>query len=173
MTVLFRFLVSNAIFQQKTEKITAKLLEQQCIQVRLNATFSNLELPPQFYTLKFPDDREESLVLLFNAGIDPNPAFSGACIARLYRNKANEFCFTYWPFSENSFRTETLLFDVNDLEWEFLSEKKWVKEWPKAKGLVPAMIRLRLWCGIDKKSKKEPNLQFAFILGTQEPVEVK
>ncbi len=188
-TVLFRFLVSNAQFEQKTQKVIGLLSERQRVEDRLDWILGSIELPhssqPSFYTTKLPDDKDLSLAVLFNAGVDPDPAFSGATTARLYVNEKKEFCFSWWPLLKEGYRTEVLLSDIHHLEWEFLGHKEekdttiipiagkwaWLKNWPATKTGIPSIIKLKLWCGIDKKKQREPNLQFAFILPNQESIE--
>ena len=188
-TVLFRFLVSNTKFEQKTEKVVALLSERHRLEDRLDWIFGHIELPmldqPNFYTAYLPDDTSISLAVLFNAGIDPNPRYSGPTTARLHLNAKNELCFSWWPLKGEDYRSEVLLSDIKSLEWEFLGHKEekdtsvipiagnwaWLKTWPKTKGGLPSIIKLNLWCGIDKKKQREPNLQFAFILANQEAIE--
>ena len=108
-TVLFRFLVSNTQFEQKTQKVVALLSERQRVEDRLDWILGNIELPllnhPNFYPVKLPDDRVLSLAILFNAGVDPDPAFSGATTARLHLNEKKEFCFSWWPLTKEGYRT--------------------------------------------------------------------
>jgi hypothetical protein len=188
-TVLFRFLVSNTKFEQKTEKVVALLSERQRVEDRLDWILGHIELPlldhPNFYTAKLPDDQSLSLAVLFNAGIDPDPHFSGTTTARIYLNEKQQLCFSWWPLSKEGYRTEILLSDIRHLEWEFLGHKEekdnatipiagnwaWLKQWPKTKTSLPSIIRLNLWSGIDKKKQREPNLQYAFILPNQEVIE--
>jgi hypothetical protein len=188
-TVLFRFLVSNAQFEQKTERVVKLLTERHRIEDRLEWIFGHIELPlfdqPNLYTAHLPDDTSPSLAVLFNAGVDPNPRFSGPTIARLHINQKKEFCFTWWPLKGTEYRSEVLLSNIHSLEWQFLGQKEekdtsaipigskwaWLKSWPKTKGGIPSIIKLNLWCGIDKKKQREPNLQFAFILPNQEAIE--
>jgi len=189
-TLLFRFLVSYATIEKKIEQTELVLLERARMQEKLESMFTSIESStledPSFYTLDFPEEKSTSLVLLYNAGIDPDPAFSGPNMARLYLNKKGEFCLTQWPLSKTDYRTEILLKDIRALEWELLGYKEasdtkaipitstrgWLPVWSKKQGGVPSIIRLKLWCGIDKNRKSGPNLQFAFILPTQEPIEI-
>jgi len=188
-TVLFRFLVSNTQFEQKTEKVVALLSERQRVEDRLEWILGNIEFPlldqSNFYTIHLPDDKGLSVAVLFNAGVDPSPLFSGITTARLHLNEKNEFCFSWWPLAQEGYRTEVLLSNIQKIEWEFLGQKEdkdtgvipiagkwaWLKQWPKAKIGLPSIIRLNLWSGIDKKKRKEPNLQFAFILPNQDSIE--
>jgi len=252
LTVLFRFLVSNAHVERQIEKAQALLLERQRLQERLESILTNIEPPqlehPSFYTDPFPDRELLSLIAVFNAGIDPDPAYSGPNTSRLYLTKEGKFCLTQWPLKAEGSRTETLLSNVQAIEWEFLghpnepvakfhdSEKSmilkplartgeacpgcadgglprragesaqpqedskgrfcasksfatgsndkdpravsitdtwaWLKTWPKNKGALPSIIRLKFWCGIDKNLQREPNLQLAVILPTQEPIKI-
>lgn len=188
-TILFRFLVSNTQMELKVQKVVTVLSERQRVQDRLDWILGSIELPllnhPNFYTAKLPDDTNLSLAILFNAGIDPDPAFSGVTTARLHLNEKKEFCFSWWPLTKEGYRTEVLLSSIDHLEWEFLGIKEdkdttiipfagkwaWLKQWPQNKGGLPSIIKLKLWCGIDKKKQREPNLEFAFILPNQESIE--
>lgn len=181
LSLLFRFLVSYAIIEKKIEGAQIVLLERERVQEKLESIFTSIEPAgmegPSFYTLQFPDEKSASLVLLYNAGVDPNPAFSGPNTGRLYLSERGEFCLTQWPLAKDDHRTEVLLRDVTALEWEMLGPNQqnrwtWLPLWPKQQGGVPSIIRLKLWCGIDKKKKREPNLQFAFIRPTQEPIQI-
>jgi hypothetical protein len=181
LSLLFRFLVSYAIIEKKIEVAQTTLLERERVQEKLESIFTSIEPAgienPSFYTLQFPDEKSTSLVFLYNAGVDPNPAFSGPNTGRLYLNERGEFCLTQWPLAKDDYRTEVLLKNVTALEWEMLGAKQqksglWLPLWSKQQGGIPSILRLKLWCGIDKKKKREPNLQFAFIRPTQEPIQI-
>ena len=190
LTILFRFLVSNAHVERQIEKAQGFLLERQRLQERLESLLTNIEPQlldhPSFYTDPISNNKTLSLIAVFNAGIDPDPAYSGPNTARLYLTKEGNFCLTQWPLKEEGSRTETLLANVRALEWEFLghpSDKNphavaitdnwsWLKTWPKNKGALPSIIRLKFWCGIDKNLQREPNLQLAVILPKQEPIKI-
>src|SRR5579862_8145478 len=100
-TVLFRFLVSDATLEKKTEKATTLLSLRQRLQERIDWVVMGIEMPlsnsPNFYTIELSDDLALSLIVLFNAGIDPDPKYSNANLARLYLNGKKEFCCTQWP----------------------------------------------------------------------------
>ncbi len=190
LSLLFRFLVSYAVIEKKIEAAQIVLLERERMQEKLESIFTSIEPAgiegPSFYTLQLPEERSASLVVLFNAGIDPDPAFSGPNTCRLYLNERGEFCLTQWSSSKTDYRTEVLLKNVKALDWEMLGHRQekdtlsipialhwgWLPLWPKKQGGVPSIIRLKVWCGIDKKKKSGPNLQFAFILPTQEPIQI-
>lgn len=185
---LFRFLVTNGRFEQMIAKTSALVLERQRMQEKLSAVLTNLEPGSSgesgFYTTFFPDDEKApSVVFCFNAGIDPDPYYSHAVIGRLYLTKEGQLRLSYWPRSKEGYRTEILMRNVFDLEWQFLGRKTvasselakqtqwaWLNQWPKNQGSIPQIVRLRMWCGIDKKKQREPNLQFAFIQPAQEPI---
>ncbi len=188
-SLLFRFLVFYITIEKKIEAAQTVLLEQERVQEKLESMFTSIEPAgiegPSFYTLQFPEEKSVSLIVLYNAGVDPNPAFSGSNTSRLYLNEKGEFCLTQWTLAKNDYRTEVLFKDVTALEWEMLGKQQnnkgatpplsnwaWLPLWPKQQGGIPSIIRLKLWRGIDKKKKSEPNLQFAFILPTQEPIQI-
>jgi hypothetical protein len=191
LTILFRFLVTNAKFERKVELAAAAVLERQRIVERLEMILTSLEAvdgkTEVFYTALFPDDSlAQSLVVSFNAGIDPDPEFSSAVSGRIYVRESGELTLSYWSANKKAYRTEVLLQNVRDLEWQFLGQKidkdpkipliagnwGWLKEWPKKQGGHPEIIRLKLWCGVDKKTQKEPNLEFAFILPVLTPITI-
>ena len=186
LTILFQFMVSNARFERKIEEAQAVLRTQQRLRERLDSLFFSIQPPVKgssFYTLQFPGEKELSLVALFDAGIDPDPAFSGPNTARLFIDSNRRLCFTQWPLEKEGHRTETLLEDVRAIEWEFLGTPtkeatpispnwSWLKKWDRSTPGVPPIIRLKLWQGIDKKKQREPNLRIAFILPNQEPIRI-
>jgi len=182
LTLLFRFIVSYATIEKKIEGAQIGLLERSRMQEKLESIFTSIEPStleePSFYTLDFPEESNSSLVFLYNAGIDPDPAFSGPNTGRLYLNKRGEFCLTQWPLSKSDYRSEVLLKNIRAFEWELLGKKEvsgrfeWLSIWTKKQRGLPSIIRLKLWCGIDKNKRTGPNLQFAFILPTQEPIEI-
>ncbi len=191
LTILFRFLVTNAKFERKVDLAAATVMERQRIVERLDMILTNLQTVDGqnevFYTALFPDDSlATSLVVSFNAGIDPDPEFSSAITGRIYLTESGELTLSYWSANKKAYRTEVLLQKVRDLEWQFLGQRidkdpkvaliagnwGWLTEWPKKQGGHPEIIRLKLWCGIDKKTEKEPNLQFAFILPVLTPITV-
>jgi hypothetical protein len=189
LAILFRFLVSNAKFERKVDLASAIVLERERIVERLDTVLTNLQPldtgGPLFYTAQFPDDSiAQSLVVSFNAGIDPDPEYSSIVTGRIYVTEAGELILGYWPVDKKGYRTEVLLQNVHDLEWQFLGQKldkdpktpiiagswAWLRQWPKTQSRAPEIIRLRLWCGQSKKKQPEPNLQFAFILPVLTPI---
>ncbi len=189
LTVVFQFLLSNARFEVGLEKAQATLREQERLRERIDSLLTSIQPPlegPSFYTLQFPEEKHLSLIASFDAGIDPDPAYSGRNTARLFIDQDNQFCITQWPLEKTSHRTEVLLQDIRAIEWEFLGHNYlkdphakqiagtwcWLKSWPKNQTGLPSIVRLHLWQGVDKKKQREPNLQIAFILTNQEPLKI-
>jgi hypothetical protein len=187
LTLLFRFLVENTRFEQKVDQATQAVLERQRTIERIDSILTSLESPEKggsfFYTAEFPDDVvTKSLVVSFNAGIDPDPEYSHVLTARIYLTEQGELMLGYWPQNKKSYRTEVLLQHVHNLEWQFLGPKldkdpkvpviaghwAWLKDWPKNREGMPEIVRLQLWCGPGKS--KDPNLQLAFVLPVLTPV---
>ena len=191
LLLLFRFTIFNTKIESKIERASFYLLQKQKMQGKLESIFTNIEPSthePSFYTQKFSDDPLfPSLMVQFRAEIDPDPRFSGVNLGRLYLNEKSELCFSQWPLTAETCRTEILCKEINHLEWEFLGTKTEVdphykpitKElaylsiWPKTQKSFPQIIRLKLWQGTDKKREKKPNVQFAFVLPIQEPIQLK
>jgi len=189
LTLLFRFLVTNAKFERKVDQAAAVILDRQRFVERLETVLTSLEPSqaggPVFYTAKFPDDANlPSLVASYNAGIDPDPNYSHVLTGRIYVTEEGDLMLGYWPQDKKSYRTELLLRNVRDLEWQFLGQKMdndpkipvitgtwaWLAQWPKKRGGIPEIIRLKLWCGVTKEKQREPSLQFAFILPVLTPI---
>lgn len=189
LTIVFQFLISNSKFNAKIELAQKTLWEQQHLQEKLSSLFTTA-LPTtgesSFFTAEFPNEESMSIVCKFDAGVDPDPAFSGPNLGRIYLDSSHALRFTQWPIEKEGHRTEILLEDVHSIEWEFLGHKfdkdpqsipiagtwAWLKHWPKTTPGVPSIIRLRIWRGIDKKIQREPNLRIAFILPGQEPIRI-
>lgn len=165
LVFLFSFLAQNMRMEQKMEQARSALLERQNVQLRLQDLFTSLtraQLQSPLYTQPLSDDDTPSLILHFDNGIDPDPAFSGPLLARLYLENQN-LCLVFWPLEEkNKWRKEILLTHVTHLSYQFLHEKNWLISWPKERTDVPPLIRLQL------QQEGRP-LQFAFRLPLAEP----
>jgi hypothetical protein len=191
LTLLFRFLVTNAAFEKKVNQAAFSVLERQRFIERLDSVLTNLQPSesggPLFYTAPFPDNSiGHSLVVSFNAGIDPDPDYSGVLLGRIYRTEQNELVLGYWQGDKKGFRTEVLLKNVQNMEWQFLGPaldkdpttillgngRGWLKQWPKNQGGAPEIIRLKIWCGADPQKQEEAQLQLAFILPVLTPISV-
>lgn len=122
-----------------------------------------------------------TLNLIFDNGIDPNPAFSGSILGKIHLDSKNALCLSTAPLNpENGeSRTEVLLPGVKNFEFEFLGRKtqkkakeesinstfSWKRAWEKSNRALPSVIRLR----IDGVREKEP-LQFAIFLPSSDPL---
>jgi hypothetical protein len=158
------------------------------LQTRLQAVFSTIDRgtsEPYFYTQQFGKEKTESLVAIFNNGIDLDPTYSGSIVGRIFLDSKNNLCFAARPLGkeeDHSWRTEILIPHVDCFEFEFLgknsatehgkkekvrpinNEIAWRGRWPQSEGGIPSMIRLTI-----KENKQKAPLQFAFILPTPEP----
>lgn len=187
LTVLFQFLISNTRFQKSIEKAQASLREQQRLSERIESLLLSLDFEgpvPVLYTKQMEGANETSLIARFNAGIDPDPAYSGANLGCFVLDQQHRFCFIQWPRDKEGFRAEVLAEHIADIEWEFLgtnfisdpraiaiNEKwSWMKQWPKAMVGIPPIVRLRLWK--EPKKNREADLKLAFILPDQEPIRI-
>ncbi|HEY4255573.1 MAG TPA: hypothetical protein VGM34_04430 [Chlamydiales bacterium] len=154
---VFQFVITNAKFEKTIETAQHALLEREKLQEKLEAIFTTAQ---SFVT------KEGSLQVRFDAGIDPDPLFSGEQTASLFTNEKKQFCCTQKTlFDENTCRTDILLKNVSKLEWSFWDQKKrtWTPEWPREKENFPELIRLKV-------SASKLNHTHAFILPTSNPV---
>ncbi len=184
LMVLFQFLISNSQFEKRIDRAQATVCEQQKLYEKIHSVFFALD--HIFYTEVKPKDRSMCLFMRYNAGIDPDPAFSGLNLGRLFIDDESNLRFVQSTLDLKEERSEILLKDVRALEWEFLghaSEKDaettyianmwgWLSKWKSSNGAPPPLVRLRLWHGIDKKKQREPNLKIAFILPSQYPISI-
>lgn len=168
--------------EQKCELAHAAVLARQRIQMRLQDLFMTLssEQPSPLYTLHFPNEKQESLVIRFDNGIDPNPAYSGTVTGKLYLDEEHQLCLALWPLdkSENPYwRKEVLASHIKNFSFQFLGLKKkstglalntayaWHPRWELERATeIPSQIRLFLY------EMDGTLLQFAFCLATAEPV---
>jgi len=166
LVFLFSFLAQNMRMEQKMEQARSYLLERQNVQIRLQDLFTSLtrtQLQSPLYTQPLSGDEIPSLILHFDNGIDPDPAFSGPLLGRLYLENQN-LCLAFWPLEEKTkWRKEILLTHVTHLSYQFLHEKSWLSSWSKERTDVPPLIRLQL------QQEGRP-LQFAFRLPLADPL---
>lgn len=163
--------------EQKLEKAAASLLERQhLIQQLQSALTSVIAIPKEpvknsLYTQTIDGEKTPSLILYFDHGIDPDPAFSGPCMARIYLDEDHQLKLAIWPPSEEKklpIREQTLLKDVKTFTFRFLKKQKTgALDWEKERSLedtspIGSILYLDLWQG------EEP-LTFAFLLPFKEP----
>ncbi len=185
---LFSFFVESAKIEKKLDTARMTIMHRAYLQTRLQTILTSIDkgaADPFFYTKQFEKEKNLSLVTIFNNGIDPDPAFSGSILGRIYLDSEKNICLATWPLSKEkngSWRKEVLLSNVAYFEFEFLGKQSavehgqkekirpinaslaWRYTWPKTGREVPGIIRLR----ISEEASKEP-IEYAFILPVSEP----
>lgn len=188
LSVVFRFFISHSRFSLKLEQAQQELRSRQRVTERLDTVFCTCHgsAATGFYTTDPSPTEPGALVVQFDAGVDPDPFFSGLNIAKIFLHPDGDLCLMQRSMQEEKYRTEVLLDEVRGLEWEFLGHQQendrdtrrivgtwaWLPRWPKHWHSAPSVIRLHLWRGIDKKKGRGPNLQIAFILPHQEVIQI-
>ena len=174
LTYLFSFFVESAKLEKRLDTARTEIVSRQLLQTRLQTLFSNLKkgsFQTTFYTKQFPNEKNQSLLALFDNGIDPDPAFSGAVLARIYLDESKNLSLALWPAEKGKnhpWRKEILLSNVSSYTFEFLKKEReplleWATKW-KPSSDIPSIIRLSI-----VQSEKEP-LRFAFFLPSTEPI---
>ncbi len=181
LTFLFSFFVETAKLEKKLETARTAISNRGHLQTRLQHVFSAIDRggsEPFLYTEVFEKEKTPSLVLLFDNGIDPDPAYSGTVLGRIYLDDENNLSLASWPNQKEKkspWRKEVLLPHVKSFQFEFLGdrnnpEKKeaiktitpnlaWRTVWGKSQMQLPSLIRLE----VEEKNEKEP-LHFAYLL---------
>lgn len=179
LSFLFTSIARSAEFETKIDRARKELLERQRLQTRLQDLFLSAE-NSSLYTKKLPGDEKESLIAIFDNGIDPDPAFSGKVIARVYRDEDRNLSLAIWPHPVKKmnrtslpWRNEILIRDVDAFEFLFLGEKApalpvnaefaWESLWPSNRKENPSMVRLRV------QQNGHP-LSYAFFFSSPEPL---
>ena len=173
LSALFTSMARGAKLEKQVESARAILLERQRLHTRLQDVFLSLNKGSLFYTYRFPDDQQESLITVFDNGIDPDPHFSGEVLGRIFLDEQRNLSLVIWPLNAKGpsrpWRKEILLAKVEDVHFEFFGKTvespvqlKWVKHWEKQKKELPSMVRLFL-------VQKQTPLSFAFFFSLTEP----
>jgi hypothetical protein len=182
MSILFSFLFTamsrSSHFKAKIDNARGILLERQQLQIRLQDLFLSIQ-DASLYTKTLNKEKRESLIATFDHGVDPDPAFSGPVLSRIYLDEAKNLCLALWPLEteekKRPWRNEILLKNVDDFHFQFLGKKTdhnigivnstlaWYDRWSKKRPENPSMIRLRV------ESQGAP-LSFAFFLSSPEPI---
>lgn len=190
LTFLFSFFVESVKIEKKLDAARTEITARQHLQTRLQAVLTGIhresaEAP--FYTQLLQEEMKESLMAVFDNGIDPDPAFSGPVIGRIYLDEQSNLSLATWPLGpkekKQPWRKEVLLSHVEDFEFEFMAQKKeeatikkekikpinstleWRTRWPKSQTEIPPVIRLSVW----EENQKDP-LRFAFLIPSVEPL---
>ncbi|MDE3055187.1 MAG: hypothetical protein KGI80_00605 [Verrucomicrobiota bacterium] len=165
---LFRSMATHAAVTVRLEKIREEALQRQHLQMRLSDLFLTLakERPPSFYTQAFPDAKEESIVLVFDNGVDPDPRFSGTILGRIFVDSKGNLSLAMWPLEKGDallpWRKEILYSSVQKADFTFFGRSQqetfvWDTHWSKERPSPPYMIRLKL-------EKNQETTSFAWIL---------
>jgi len=179
LSFLFTSIARSAEFETKIDRARKELLERQRLQTRLQDLFLSAE-NSSLYTKKLPGDEKESLIAIFDNGIDPDPAFSGKVIARVYLDVDRNLSLAIWPHDPSekknrtrlSWRNEILLSEVDGFEFLFFgksialpvnAEFAWESLWPSNRNKNPSMVRLRV------QQNGNP-LSYAFFFSSPEPL---
>lgn len=180
LSILLSFFTSSAKMDVKLEKAKNALLQRQHLTQRLQSVFTSM-IPSRdgdaLYTKVFPKETHSSLIVYFDHGIDPDPAFSGPSLGRIFIDEHHQLCLAIWPKErekkQTSVRLEILLQHVYDAKFHFLTKKPnqsigWKDERSeKENAPIPCLIRLDLWQHEDKK--EAPSLEFVFLLPSSQP----
>lgn len=184
LAFLFSFFVESVKIEKKLESARSEIISRQYLQTRLESILTSIyqtAASSPFYTKQFPGEKNLSLVAIFDNGIDPDPAFCGAIVGRIYIDEESHLNLATWPLEKSSqrpWRKEILLNNVTHFEVEFLGQKKeaqkektrsinstleWSTRWSKSRTDRPTTVRLSIWQGTG-----EP-LQFAFLIPSPDP----
>ncbi len=171
ISILFSFMVQSMRVDKKMEMARKSILERQNIQIRLQDILTTLvptDQVPSIYTEKFINFEKESLIAIFDNGIDPDPAFSGTVIGRIYLDANKNLCLAYWPYQPKEqncpWRNEVLASNISDFSFTFLKANSdaslkilWENSWSKKNKQSPSIVRLIL-------KQDHDTIQFAFRL---------
>jgi hypothetical protein len=165
----------------RISKIRQILLERQHLQTRLQDLFLSTTPTqlPYIYTKRFPKEKMDSLIFYFDNGIDPDPAFSGPVLGRIYLDEKKRLALALWPIENKTqsrpWRKEILFHNVTRFQFQFLGAKQtkqdvtitdhlsWNQQWPQHIIETPCMIRLSLF-------QEKEEVAFAFFLTNVEPL---
>ena len=189
LTFLFSFFVESAKIEKKLDTARMVLANRGYLQMRLQSILTSLDqasATSYFYTEQSEKGKMVSLRVIFDNGIDPEPAFSGSVLGKIYLDPQENLSLDLWPQSETEdspWRKEVLLSHVERFEFEFLgplrasdSGKKellrpinandcWRPLWLKSLRPTPGIIRLTVY----ETGIKEP-IHYAFTLPVIEPL---
>jgi len=172
---LFGYFSKIIKIEKDIEKLKKNVYERNHLHVGLNTIFSqigsnNLEESSIFTTYE-KNDKNPTLNITFDAGVDPDPDFSGIIKAKIYIDKTNNLVLE--TISNNKIkapRQTPILSNIQTINYKFLSSKDlnmqkyqqnkvtdslfWYFFWPKEKKSTPRAICIKI----------NNNLDFAFFL---------
>lgn len=168
-------MVQLPIAEKKMETMRQEIFTRQYLQSRLGNVFSSIvpmkNLPfeiqkkhTEIYSLRFPQEKSASVIILYDNGIDPEPSFSGPVIGRIFLEKG-VLKLTTWPLNDRkNCRNESLFSNVDSYNFQFFAKDlekgnySWVDFLEKRKKKIPPMVKLQIL------TKNQENLEFAFSL---------
>ncbi len=163
---------------QRLEKASRALLERQHLMQNLNSILPAVsekgEIKNPLYLESIGKEKEPSLIVYFDHGIDPDPAFSGQCLARIYLDEEHNLKLAIWPEKREKalVREQILLPNIGAFSFRFLTKKSngsivWDSKRSKDENTpLPSAVRLDLW---QQEAEKEEPLSFAFFLPSKYP----
>lgn len=183
LSLLFSFFAGSVRMNQRIDAARSHLYQRQHLQMRLTSLVTSIvprsALPfstgSSFYT-------SDGLIAIFDNGIDPDPAFSGPIIGKVFIDSDSNLTLAMWPLEKmekNFYRKEILLSNVQKIRFQFLAKKnsqqidpkaiainsnlEWRTDWPKKRWDIPSIIRL-----IVQQNNRE--IAFAFTAPILEPI---
>ena len=159
LAFLFTSMTRSAQFETKIEAARGALVQRQHLQARLQDIFLSIR-DSSLYTKRLPGDKTESLIAIFDHGIDPDPDFSVPILARIYLDANQNLSLALWPLEKEKkkrpWRNEILLSNVDEFQFHLLGKKTepgnapvnaklaWYNKWPQKRLENPSMIRLMI-----------------------------
>lgn len=162
--------------QVKLEKAKMEVLSHQLIEQRLLPIFTHLKLEeeiekgkkkkaiPCFYTLTLPDSKGVALILEYDNGTDPDPAFCHLIKSEFYLNQKNELCLISYSKMGNK-RKEVFKTNIAEIHFRFLDLKgkePLIDTWEYDREELPPLMELSLI------QKGQPPVEFAFFISAGE-----
>ncbi len=179
ITILFGYFTKISKVEQEIEDIKKIVYKKSNLQIRLNNIFAQLyskdfnQIP--FYTEVEKNEKNLSLCINFDNGVDPDPNFSDVVKAKIFIDKNSNLILEIWSKDKKTkiTRKEILFTAVNNLEYKFLSSNDlqmksyeiekitdtlyWYNFWPKERNTTPSVIYMKI----------NKDLDFAFFLPSQ------
>ena len=184
LSFLFNFFAQIIKVEKKIKITQHDLIEREHFQVKIKNIFSkisSIDIDDQTITMYTPKENEQTLFVIFDNGIDPDPNFSGPILGKFFIKNENFYLQTY-PIINNkiiydSFREEKVLSSIFSIKYFFLMENeisqekdssekltkmlKYTSRYKKGNISLPPIIKMTI---IDKNKK---TFNFAFFTQSQ------
>lgn len=159
---LFNYFVKITKIEKKIDIIRNETFDKSLLHVRLNYIFTQIKRDNFFNksSIYLENEKFPILFTIFDAGIDPDPNFSGFIQGRLYVDKAKNLCLEKLSNDEKNKRKEILFKNIKSLEYKFLSKKDeklkkfikdditknifWYNSWPKDFSEMPSIVHMTI-----------------------------